>query len=127
MLEAIKYMHEKRIIHRDIKPENILFKKASSFDTVIIADLGLAVNADSRPFLFPRCGTPGFVAPEVINIEDFNTTYEPVCDVFSIGLILNMMFTGKSLFKSRTLNAIIDENRKSKFLFDDKIHSIIPA
>ena len=106
-------MHNKRVIHRDLKPENILFKKASNFETVVIADLGLAVNADSKPFLFPRCGTPGYVAPEVINIEDFSITYEPVCDIFSLGLILNILFTGKSLFKSKNLNAIIDENRKA--------------
>jgi serine/threonine protein kinase len=94
-------MHSKRIIHRDLKPENILFKKGCNFDTVVIADLGLAVNADSKPFLFPRCGTPGYVAPEVINIEDFTLTYEPICDIFSLGLILNILFTGKSLFKSK--------------------------
>jgi len=119
-------MHSRRIIHRDLKPENILFKKGSNFESVVIADLGLAVNADSKPFMFPRCGTPGYVAPEVINIEDFTKTYDPVCDIFSIGLIMNILFTGKSLFKSKNLNAIIDENRKSKFTFDEKGHEIIP-
>ena len=45
-MDAIKYMHDKRIIHRDLKPENILFKKSSNLETVVIADLGLAINAD---------------------------------------------------------------------------------
>ncbi len=55
-------------MHRDLKPENILFNNINqgSFDSVI-ADFGLATFVDKDKYLFARCGTPGFVAPEIIN------------------------------------------------------------
>lgn len=57
-----------------------------------IADFGLATKADLDSYLFVRCGTPGFVAPEVINIKDLNVTYDPVCDMFSLGIIFHILY-----------------------------------
>jgi len=37
-----------------------------------------------------RCGTPGYVAPEVINIKDMKTKYSSICDIYSLGLIYNI-------------------------------------
>jgi serine/threonine protein kinase len=62
-----------------------------------------------------RCGTPGYVAPEVINIKDMKTKYAPVCDIFSLGLIFHLLVFGKSLFKGKTYNEILNENRACKF------------
>ena len=72
ILSALKHLAEKRIIHRDLKPENIMFKKQNSLD-LGICDFGLATYADEEKYLFVRCGTPGFVAPEIINIKDMST------------------------------------------------------
>ena len=55
-------------------------------------------------YLFTRCGTPGFVAPEVINIKDMKAKYHSICDIFSLGLIFYMLLFGKSLFKSKNYN-----------------------
>lgn len=41
--------------------------------------------------MFVRCGTPGYVAPEVVNIKDMNVKYEAICDVFSLGLIFYIL------------------------------------
>ena len=57
-------------MHRDLKPENILFKEKGNISTLTIADFGLSVKADSYPYLYPKCGTPGFVAPEIVNMID---------------------------------------------------------
>ncbi len=73
-------------MHRDLKPENILFKDNNSLQ-IVIADFGLATRYDINEFLFVRCGTPGFVAPEIVNIKNLNTTYGPLCDIYSVGLI----------------------------------------
>ena len=59
-------MHKKRIIHRDLKPENLIFRAAGTND-IVIADYGLATWADAPEYIFFRCGTPGYVAPEIIN------------------------------------------------------------
>ena len=49
-----------------------MFKKQNSLD-LGICDFGLATYADEEKYLFVRCGTPGFVAPEIINIKDMST------------------------------------------------------
>ena len=89
LLTALHYLHKNNIIHRDLKPDNILLRNSNNYESAIIADLGLAIKSTERPYLFPKCGTPGYVAPEVINIEDLNDIYDPVCDVFSLGVIFH--------------------------------------
>lgn len=103
-------------MHRDLKPENILLRKKITLECVI-ADFGLAEFTDTDIYLFTRCGTPGFVAPEVINIKDMKAKYQPICDIFSLGLIFYMLLFGKSLFKSKNYNDLVKENRESKFNF----------
>jgi len=49
-----------------------MFKKEASLE-LSICDFGLATHADEQNYLFVRCGTPGFVAPEIINIKDMTT------------------------------------------------------
>jgi calcium-dependent protein kinase len=56
-------------MHRDLKPENILFKNLE-LAQIIIADFGLATKTDVDKYMFTRCGTPGFVAPEIANLKD---------------------------------------------------------
>ncbi len=107
-------MHSRNIMHRDLKPENILFRYTDKYQCVI-ADYGLAEFADSEEYLFVRCGTPGYVAPEVINIKDMKTKYTPACDVFSLGLIFHLLLFGKSLFKGKTYNEILNQNRSCTY------------
>ena len=57
-------------MHRDLKPENLLFKYKDSYSTLQIVDYGLASFSDRTPYIFPKCGTPGFVAPEIANLSD---------------------------------------------------------
>lgn len=47
-------------MHRDIKLENILFKKQNAFDSVCLADFGLATSTHEKVYLYNRCGTPGY-------------------------------------------------------------------
>lgn len=97
-------------MHRDLKPENLLFRKTGDWDCVI-ADFGLAEFSDINEYLFVRCGTPGYVAPEVINIKDMSTKYKPSCDIFSLGLIFYLLLTGKSAFPGKTYNEVLSQNR----------------
>lgn len=83
----------------------------------MIADFGLAEFADSNDYLFVRCGTPGYVAPEVINIKDMKTKYEPICDIFSLGLIFHILLLGVSAFPGKTYNEVLAQNRASTFSF----------
>ena len=112
ILLGMKEMSDKRIMHRDLKPENLLFRNKDSFDCVI-ADYGLAEFANTDEYLFVRCGTPGYVAPEVINIKDMKTKYDPICDMFSLGLIFHLLLMGKSAFPGKNYDEVLSQNRAS--------------
>jgi len=87
IMEALAYMHSKRIIHRDLKPENIIFKGTHENIDIGVVDLGFATFEEDYRKLFVRCGTPGYVAPEVLNDKDYNCK----ADVFSAGVIFYIM------------------------------------
>ena len=56
-------------MHRDIKPENLMFRykrKSGKPDELILIDFGLSSFVNVDKYLYRRCGTPGFVAPEII-------------------------------------------------------------
>ena len=65
-LVGLAHVHSKGIIHRDLKPENLMLKTKRKVYSVKIIDFGLGTFVNVKEFLFKRCGTPGFVAPEVI-------------------------------------------------------------
>ncbi|EGR32236.1 hypothetical protein IMG5_091269 [Ichthyophthirius multifiliis] len=117
LLYAIKNMHYKKIMHRDLKPENILLKDNVS-QLPIIADFGLATKYDLNEFLFVRCGTPGFVAPEVVNIKNLKTTYGPQCDIYQLGLIFYILLIGNSPFQGKTMDEILISNRDAYINFN---------
>ena len=125
LVEGLAHMHSKFIMHRDLKPENILFKNKDSFE-VVIADLGLASRSDIPEYLFVRCGTPGFVAPEVINIKDLKTTYDPICDMYSVGLIFHILLMGKSPFNGKDYNEVLNLNRKANVSLEGADYLRVP-
>ena len=87
LLTSLDFLHSKGIMHRDIKPENLILKDTANDWNIKIADFGLAAFVNSNEFLFKRCGTPGYVAPEVL--EDLK--YDQKVDVFSAGVILYIL------------------------------------
>ena len=59
-----------------------------------IADFGLSAFCEKTPYLFYRCGTPGYIAPEIANLDSECGTYSSKCDVFSVGIIFHLLLTG---------------------------------
>ena len=74
-------------------------------------------DADAEKYLFVRCGTPGFVAPEIINIKDMSAKSDPISDVFSAGLIFHCLLLGRSIFDGKKYAEILAENRACSFNF----------
>ena len=95
IFEALAYCHERGIIHRDLKPENLLLaymvlglRRAPESPCVLkIADFGLATTSQTHILETQRCGSVGYVAPEVLNNEGYDTR----ADVFSAGIILYIL------------------------------------
>jgi len=80
-------MHKNGIMHRDLKPENIMFKEPNTLNNLRIVDFGLATHTNVATYPFPKCGTPGYVAPEIANLKDLTFKYDKICDLFSVGCI----------------------------------------
>ncbi|SCU97038.1 LAFA_0G09428g1_1 [Lachancea sp. 'fantastica'] len=106
ILHGLRYLHTKNIIHRDIKPENILLniqkrrhseeKQRGPWDkdeidiTIKIADFGLAKFIGEMQFTNTLCGTPSYVAPEVLK----KTGYTSKVDLWSAGVLLYVCLCG---------------------------------
>ena len=105
ILEGLVYLHEKNIMHRDIKPENILFRSnnQNNKDQIVLADFGLATFSNIEEYLFLRCGTPGYVAPEVYKASHPKDHYSEKCDMFSFGVTLFESLTGGSVHFSKRM------------------------
>lgn len=96
-MEGLRYLGEKDYAHRDIKPENIMFADSEAVlpQKVRICDFGLATNIESKEYLYKRCGTPGYVAPEIVKADasDLKFRLTPKCDVFSAGVIMHLLIS----------------------------------
>jgi calcium-dependent protein kinase len=90
-------------------------------NTLKLADFGLSTEAKkSSNLLFRRCGTPGFIAPEVINFNKETDTADLChnCDIFSAGIIFHFMLTGKLPFDGETFKDILKSNEEGEIDWD---------
>ncbi|CAD8068401.1 unnamed protein product [Paramecium primaurelia] len=111
LLEGLAFIHNHNIMHRDLKPENILFMN-KDLDSLVIADFGLAQSVGSHPYTYPKCGTPGFVAPEILEQDSDLARYTVSCDIFSAGVILYVLLVGEPLFEKKDRKEQLELNRK---------------
>merc|ERR1712137_291269 len=100
MLDTLSYLHDKGIAHRDLKFENILLKD-KNYDTVKISDFGLSRIIREGSFMQTICGTPEYLAPEVLGNGSgkSKTGYSIAVDMWSMGVILYTMVCGVRPFE----------------------------
>ncbi|QSS50360.1 serine/threonine protein kinase [Histoplasma capsulatum var. duboisii H88] len=93
-LDALQYLHSLHIVHRDIKPENILVQNRHTPLHIKLADFGLSKDLS---FLKTTCGTPSYVAPEVLEVHrerlrypgnHTNISYDRKVDLWSLGVVV---------------------------------------
>jgi serine/threonine protein kinase len=106
MLEALDYMHKNDVVHRDLKPENIMLASKDNDYDIKIIDFGLAAFKKPGELLKQRCGSPGYIAPELLS----DLGYEHNADIFSAGVILYYLLTGSPAFRGYTIDEILFKN-----------------
>jgi serine/threonine protein kinase len=114
LLKGLVHLQNNNIVHRDIKPQNILLKNKDSLE-LVIADMGLATVVDAEEYLFTRCGTPGYVAPEIMEALPDEKLFNTSSDIFSLGAVFHLLLTGEQLFEGNSPAEMLERNKKMEF------------
>ncbi|KAJ1909972.1 hypothetical protein IWQ60_010896 [Tieghemiomyces parasiticus] len=125
VLSGVVYLHDRDIVHRDLKPENLLLRDHSPDADILITDFGLSKILPHRDsVLLTACGTPGYVAPEVLSQVGYG---KPV-DLWSTGVIAYCLLCGYTPFWGEDTPALFESIRRGEYEFeDDYWHGISAA
>jgi serine/threonine protein kinase len=106
IFSGVAYLHSKGIIHRDLKPENLLLTSAAEDANIKIVDFGFAEKCGNENKLTKCCGTPLYIAPEVLNAGLYKTgpPYGLPADMWGLGVILYVLLCGYPPFRAKTQN-----------------------
>jgi len=103
-LYALVYCHNKNIVHRDLKEANVLLKKnhiQGEDPSIKVIDFGIASFSKNKNKLMDVCGTPTYMAPEVIK-----GCYDDKCDIWSLGVMLYIMLCGNMPFSGMSIDQL---------------------
>ncbi len=119
MLEAVAYLASQNVAHRDLKPENLLLDSDKDDAIIKLADFGFAKKCTGKNSFKTMCGSPSYVAPEILLKEHYNLN----CDLWSVGVITYSLLVGYQPFRGET-DAVDDKKLqelivKGKFDFDE--------
>jgi len=123
IVSAIDYLHKQNIAHRDLKPENLLVKSVEDDTEVKIADFGLSKIIDKDKMMQTACGTPGYVAPEVLNAEG----YDKEVDMWSVGVITYILLCGFPPFYSDSVPEVFEQIMKAEYDYPEEYWDEISA
>jgi calcium/calmodulin-dependent protein kinase I len=113
MVEAVGYLHKHGVVHRDLKPENILLESSTDDSTIKIADFGFAKHVMEAS---SACGTPGFVAPEILKGQKYGLGV----DVWSLGVIVYIALCGYPPFYDENQAQLFAKIKAGRYSFHKK-------
>jgi len=117
VLSGLEFIHRNGMIHYDIKPSNIIVSK----NIPKITDFGLSLPVNTKLFGKIR-GTFGYIAPEIIT-KDY---VDERADLYSFGVVLYQIFTGRMPFSSKEIQHIFKEQMEEKIIPPKEINKNIP-
>jgi len=104
---GLKYLIDNRIFHRDLKPHNILINEKGELK---IADFGFARHFESDNMIETLCGTPLYMAPEIMKKQRYTTK----SDLWSVGVILYQMLFGKRPYDAHNILDLLQNIEKNE-------------
>jgi len=113
LFKALKYCHDRQVAHRDLKPENLLLMSRSDDRAIKIADFGFAKRVSSDHCLLTQCGTPGYVAPEILHGVPYGTK----ADMWSLGVITYILLGGYPPFIEQNQRELFKKIKKGQYEF----------
>jgi len=113
MIIAIGYLHNKGIVHRDLKLENILVDQDGYLQ---IIDYGLAKMLSEEQEAQSFCGTPEYLAPEMVN----QSGHDKGVDWWAIGVLIYEMLIGVTPFFNKNKNVLLTKIQTAKVVFPDR-------
>ncbi|KAK8794641.1 hypothetical protein WA158_001622 [Blastocystis sp. Blastoise] len=130
LVDGVDYIHSLGICHRDLKPENLLFDKDNNLR---ISDFGLSAvtkEAEGEILLHTTCGSPNYVAPEVLTEGGYIGVK---ADIWSMGVILYVMLVGVLPFDEPALSTLFRKIQHAEYTIPnfvsagarDLIHNIL--
>lgn len=120
LLQGVSYMHSCHIAHFDLKPENIMLsQKDVPNPRIKIIDFGLAQKLEEGVTFKSLCGTPQYIAPEVINYEALSSA----TDMWSIGVITYILLSGLSPFQGETDAETLSNVVSGTYEFEERYFS----
>lgn len=115
LLKALQHCHSQCIIHRDIKPENIMYGKSGY---VKFIDFGFAIAQHHKKAEMDVCGSPYYIAPEVLSGK-----YGQECDIWSLGVTLYQLITGEMPFDGSGQQEVFRKIKKGNFKMPQMLSS----
>ncbi|XP_026387711.1 CBL-interacting serine/threonine-protein kinase 24-like isoform X1 [Papaver somniferum] len=109
LIDAVDYCHRKGVYHRDLKPENLLL---DCHGKLKVSDFGLSALPERGILLHTTCGTPNYVAPEVLSHQGYDGSS---ADVWSCGVILYVIMAGYLPFDETDLPALYKKINVAEF------------
>mmetsp|Transcript_66951 Transcript_66951/g.193497 ORF Transcript_66951/g.193497 Transcript_66951/m.193497 type:complete len:368 (-) Transcript_66951:90-1193(-) len=116
LFDAIRYCHKHKVAHRDLKPENLLLTSESDDSDIKIADFGFAKKVTKPNSLTTQCGTPGYVAPEILEGKPYDTQ----ADMWSLGVIVYILLGGYPPFIEQNQRELFRKIRKGQYEFHEE-------
>lgn len=114
-LQTMAYMHAANVVHRDLKPENLLLTSEDDDTNVKIADFGFAKKITDLLPQETACGTPGYVAPEILRGDRYGSEV----DIWSMGVICYVLLAGYPPFYDEDQKKLFKKIKEGRYYFHE--------
>mmetsp|Transcript_10170 Transcript_10170/g.13442 ORF Transcript_10170/g.13442 Transcript_10170/m.13442 type:complete len:709 (-) Transcript_10170:97-2223(-) len=119
MVEGVKYIHSLQVIHRDLKLGNLFLDKNMR---IKVGDLGLATRLEAPDEKRKTiCGTPNYIAPEVIQNDKSKRGPSFEVDIWSMGVVLYTILIGKPPYEAKDAKATYQRILNNQYTFPEHI------